>query len=376
MKIIKIIISVFAIIMLVIPIIEQGHKQLDKDIVRQQQYISELEQEYASGDFKPVDEASFFDGDLNKALGDGIKFNEMAFIATHNSYEPKSVHATKLMYDFLSNIVPDKIAAGTGLLNNESLTKQLNCGIRSLELDIETVKDSNGVSFRCMHSPVIDMTTNCYDFGLTLKELSMWSDNNPNHLPITILIEPKTIFLPMKNMRFFNIEYAKAFDSCLRENLGDKLFTPADMLRDYNSFKEMRENDDWCKVSDMLGKFLFILHPTDNITDEYINLDTSVKTQAMFPALTSNYADKSYTSIILINNPNEAVPQKDRILKDCRLVVRTRADEFPTYSDERRELAMQSCSQIMTTDFPVKTTSTASDYVVTFENSKTVRRAF
>ena len=36
----------------------------------------------------------------------------------------------------------------------------------------------------------------------------------------------------LEDMKKFNIGYADEFDSVLRETLGEKLFTPDDMLRD------------------------------------------------------------------------------------------------------------------------------------------------
>lgn len=136
-------------------------------------------------------------------------------------------------------------------------------------MDIEVFDRDGEVSFTCMHSPNLDMTTSCYDFSLGLKEIAMWSDNNPNHLPITIIVEPKQFFIPLKDMKALDIDYAKELDIMLREILGDKLFTPADMLRNYGSFGEMRAADDWCEVKDMLGKVLILLHE-GSVTEKYI----------------------------------------------------------------------------------------------------------
>ena len=80
------------------------------------------------------------------------------------------------------------------------------------------------------------------------------------------------------------MDYMGEFEDVLRRSLGNKLFTPSDMLRDYESFGAMRRADDWCKVSDMLGKVLVLLHET-GITEDYIKTDPSIKTQVMFPML-------------------------------------------------------------------------------------------
>ena len=227
--------------------------RLGEEITEQVQRLDALSKAYASGEIAPVDEASFFDGDLNAELASGLKFNELSFIATHNSYQTAATDTTKKLYHNLSDITFGLVSPHTADFESETLTDQLNSGIRSLEIDVEVFDRDGEISFTCMHSPNLEMTTTCYDFELAMKEISMWSDNNPDHLPITIIIEPKEAFLPLEDMKKFSIDYADDFDSVLRKVLGEKLFTPDDMLRDYDSFGEMRKADDWCKVSDRKG---------------------------------------------------------------------------------------------------------------------------
>lgn len=370
--VIKLIASVLAAIILILPVIGEGQLRLVHDISAQKQRIEALEKSYESGEAPHIDETAFFDGDLQSELDGGIKFNELSFIATHNSYEIESVPAYTKMCSAISNIVPNLIENGSGTLNHETLTQQLNCGIRSFEIDVEAGKSFGKTSFYCMHSPVLTMTTSCYDFSLALKEICMWSDYNPNHLPITIMIEAKEKFVPMCNLRWFSVEYAQELDSFLRKNLGDKLFTPADMLRDYGSFYEMRQNDDWCKVSDMLGKVIVLFHFSDEITPQYIELDPSIKTQAMFPAMVAAHADNSYTAFIITNDAVSARDTNKSMVADKKLVVRTRADTHPSFSEERKAAAMASCSQIMSTDFPIKSFK-QDGYYVAFENDRTVK---
>lgn len=200
----------------------------------------------------------------------------------------------------------------------------------------------------------------------------MWSDNNPDHLPITIIIEPKSIFIPLEDMKFFNVGYAQVFDKVLREALGEKLFTPEDMLRDYSSFGEMRAADDWCKVKDMLGKVLVLLHD-GYVTEDYIALDPSIKTQAMFPMLRKNYIERECTSFLICNDPDELIEISQEVIDEKRIIVRTRADEFTRVTEERREQAFASGANIISTDYPVRTDLTADSYVVTFGGYTTVR---
>ncbi len=345
--------------------------RLKTEITEQAERIAVLEEAYLKGEIAPVDEALIYSGDLEGDLKAGIKFNELSFIGTHNSYQTPALEELKTIYRNLSYLTFGIVPAEKTDFWSETLTDQLNCGIRSLEMDIETFDRDGEVSFTCMHKPYTDMTTSCYDFALAMKEISMWSDNNPNHLPITILIEPKDISIPLKDMKSFNVDYAKELDEVLRKSLGKKLFTPADMLRDYSSFGEMRMADDWCKVEDMLGKVVVLLHECD-VTEKYISIDPTVKTQAMFPMLREKDIHRDCTSFILCNKPEELL----RIINEVnsnKIMVRTRADKFTEVSDENRANAFASGANIISTDFPVRTDLTADSYFVSFEEYATVK---
>lgn len=345
-----------------------GAERLAVEIEEQKTRIAALEQAYENGEIAPVDQSVFFDGDLQAELAGGVKFNELRYIATHNSYQTESVEELKTVYRNLSELTFGLVSGKTADFISPTVTEQLNSGIYSMELDVEVLDRDGEVSFTCMHAPQIQMTTSCYDFALTLKEISMWSDNNPDHLPITVIIEPKDMFLPMEDMKALNIEYAKELDTLLRESLGDKLFTPADMLRGYESFGAMRAADDWCEVKDMLGKVLILLHDC-NTTEKYIGLDESLKSQAMFPMLRPEDTDRDCASFLLVNEPEEC---GSAYIEEQKFVVRTRADTFTSVDEERRTLAFASGAQIISTDYPVKEGITAEDYVVCFDNYKTI----
>ncbi len=371
--IVKFIPSLLSVIISFVALFPASNARLEIEKAEQLQRISQLESAYSNGEIASVDEGSFFAGDLDAELEAGIKFNELSFLGTHNSYQTPATDEFKTLYRSLSSLTFGLVAAETGDFWSETLTDQLNCGIRSLEMDIETFDRNGEISFTCMHSPCMDMTTSCYDFALAMKEISMWSDNNPDHLPITILIEPKGIFLPLKDMKYFNLEYVKEFDSMLRETLGDKLFTPADMLRDYASFAEMRKADDWCKVRDMLGKVVILLHEGD-VTEDYIAIDPSIKTQAMFPVLREKDIDRDCTSFILSNKPNELLEINEEVIKEKKIMVRTRADKFTDLDEERRAQAFESGANIISTDYPVRTDLKEDSYYISFGGYTTVRR--
>ncbi len=327
----------------------EGHKNATKNIEIQNAHLEYLETQYYKN-YTPCDEQALADFDIEKAVADGVKFNEVAFLGTHNSYQTlptKSYAALMKTLDFFA----------FGLLETktdfemDTLTQQLELGIRNLEIDVITQETDSGTEFRVCHTAFLDSASSAYNFENALKEIKLWSDHNPNHMPITIIIEPKGKVFKVNGFNEFSLDYANQMDKVIRDTLGDTLLTPADMIRDYNNFKEMRDNDDWLSLGDTRGKVMVLMHDCE-VTDSYIAQDETIKSQAMFPMLRYEDRNETYTSFVLNNSPDNALKQNQELVDECKLVVRTRADSYPTFSDERYDKANQCGSQIITTDFP------------------------
>lgn len=353
------------------PFYKESAVQGELDREEQIRYVATLEELYESGEAEKCDDSEFFLGNLERTLASGIRFNEMAFIGTHNSYQTQSVFSVQALFDILDKITFGlAVGEDSGKLNSPKLTEQLNCGIRNLEIDIEASYGENGYSFNCFHVPMLDMTTNCYDLELALKEIKMWSDYNPGHLPVTIIIEPKKVFAPMENMEYFSLESAEALDSLLRLTLGDSLFTPADMLKDYESFAKLREAEGWAEVSSMLGKVVVLLHET-TVTEDYIALDESIKSQAMFPMLRPDDVNRDCTSFIIMNDAEKYSDNIEKAVSDG-FIVRVRADLNSEKNEQQANAALSSKAQLIATDYPVYK-GLERDGFVSFDNNKLIK---
>ena len=327
-------------------------KTVEENIKYQQERMNYLKTEFYSN-YTPCDESKFTDFDLEEALETGVKYNEVQFLATHNSYQIDATEECKQLYRAISDLTYGYIDTGFAEFSMDSLTEQFELGIRSVEIDIETVDKKGDVSFVVSHDSLYDNTSSCFNLELALEEIKMWSDHNPNHLPLTIIIEPKKNVPPIRDMKNFKYEYAKILDELVREKMGDTLLTPADMMGEYESLKEMRENDGWLPLNETMGKVIFLLHDSA-ATSGYINQDKSLKTQAMFPMLRFNDRNKSYASFIIDNEPDAALKHEEESIGRCNLIVRTRVDFFPFHPESRYNLANNCSSQIMSTDYPVR----------------------
>ena len=78
----------------------------------------------------------------------------------------------------------------------------------------------------------------------------------------------------------------------------------------------------------------------------------------MFPMLRYDDRNETYTTFVLNNDPTNALIENNELINECKLIVRTRADDYPVFSDERYEKADKCGSQINTTDFPRRTKET------------------
>lgn len=341
-----------------------GFMQIDKNIQYQNRHLEYLKNEYYTDSYVPCDEQKLADFNLEKAFTEGVKLNEIAVMGTHNSYQLLGTLPKQGLMKTLQ-IISFGLVENKAVFEMDTFTEQLEQGIRNLEIDIETVDDEGDVSFIVTHKAIIDNVSSAYNLAKGLEEIAMWSDNNPGHLPVYLLIEPKDDVPSINNMKNFSLEYALELDKVLRQVLGDRLFTPQQVMGDYESFEEMRKADGWPTLKQAAGKIIVLLHTCD-VTQEYIDTDTSIKTQAMFPMLLFGDIDKPYASFILDNDPVIASENNKKTVDENNLMVRTRADDYPDFSDERYKSADNCGSHIITTDYPPRSVR-EKDHTYTFD---------
>lgn len=157
-----------------------------------------------------------------------VRIDEIQVIGTHNSYHaglPPS--AGKLLKEKNPKVF-DSLD-----YTHPSLTKQLDEGVRQMEIDVfadtkgglyahpyiekmvakaglppDPPYDQNRVmdkpGFKVMHVQDIDQRSVCEPFTACLTEVRAWSMAHPGHLPIFLLIETKES--PLKNVNFPSVK--------------------------------------------------------------------------------------------------------------------------------------------------------------------------
>ena len=110
---------------------------IDENIKFQEEHLEYLKTEYYKN-YTPKNEADLADFDLEKAIEDGVKLNEIAILGTHNSYQRLATKETRFAMNLLDALTFRKLGLNTFDFQMDTLTDQLETGIRNVEIDIET----------------------------------------------------------------------------------------------------------------------------------------------------------------------------------------------------------------------------------------------
>ena len=313
-------------------------------------------------------------------------FNELQFIGSHNSYKQAIDPA------LLRQIAASSSALAASLdYSHPPLNKQLDLGLRKLELDIlddpigglyqtplglKRIASPSFYSsesmltpgFKVMHVQDIDFRSHCQLFSQCLANLRAWSDANPKHFPIVITINAKDD--PIEQPKFvrplpFNADSWNRLDLAIRAALENKLFTPDDLRGSHSSLYSAIQAG-WPSLNTLRGKFIFVLDHSGPKLETYIEGHTALRNRAMFVNAMEGTPE---AAIRIVNDPTE---QFDYIqsLVNQGYVVRTRADadtvEARTGETKRRTSAFSSGAQIISTDYYQEKNQFGTNYNVRF----------
>jgi hypothetical protein len=345
------------------------------NIREQEKYLDELKERYEKGEIAPVNEQDFCDFSLADALESGVRYNGLQYVATHNSYKLGLSGVSKVFFTAASLFMDmDKNEYDYELA---TYTRQLDAGMRVIEIDTGYMDILNNKrKYLLCHHAILDNRSHAFDLRLALEELLLWSQNNPGHLPVTIIYEPKNEFLYAPGLKQHKLEQLNEIDSIIRDVLGEHIFTAKDFLNGEEDFDIMRENNNFPLIQDMLGKFLFLQMPNECL-DEYIAQDISLSTQVMVPSVWYHKLDTPYAQykpFVFIDDPDTLDGEGNnvaRALSERNYLVRTRMDFFPRHSEERRKTAIDTLAVIVSTDYPKDNPMT--DFYNAFDGGYTVR---
>lgn len=284
-------------------------------------------------------------------IPDTLPINSIRVVATHNSYRK---HSDPLRLFFVGLESKDEVAALQ--YTNKTLYEQLNINVRSFEFDLRTFRKR----FFNNHVPLVDDRSIAPDFRRAVQELKIWSERNPSHVPISVLVELKEdwrILAPWHGE--WNAQKLVALDAVFLEVLGEKVIRPQDVMGDASSLRDAVLNKGWPTLGESRGKFILVLM-IDDANKPYKPLYSENPNRCSFimPQIHSPEA-----AFFLHDTPH---PLELKKWVDQGFIIRTRADADLKRDFIRKKKAIDSKAQILSTDFPEGYDNTASGYALSW----------
>ncbi|HEX6497336.1 MAG TPA: phosphatidylinositol-specific phospholipase C1-like protein [Acidobacteriaceae bacterium] len=333
-----------------------------------------------------------------------VRINQIQIIGSHNSY-----HAGLLLgvRAFLAKEKPESLR---GLdYAHQPLDKQFDGGVRQIELDIfadskggrythpagPAAEAAAGVTvdpvdnrfsgasldvmmkpgFKVMHVQDLDQHSNCQPFTACLTIVRNWSRAHPRHLPIFVLVETKQGRpLNIPNATTPEPFTAATFDALDREIRSvfsaDEMITPDDMRGSHATPNEAARANAWPTLEKARGNVIFLMDQR-SAGPLYLEGHANLRGRVLFTNAAPGQPDAAFTE------ENDGTEQEIAALVREGYLVRTRTDadtkEGRSGSTERRDHAMASGAQILSTDYPKAEPAQWTGYFVSFAGDMMAR---
>lgn len=326
----------------------------------------------------------------SRRLARELRLNDIQALGSHNSYH---VAPAPELAALLNSYLPGLTAAWE--YTHAPLAEQFAAaGVRQIELDVfadpdggryagrklnpllgkpEAVTDDayRKPGFKVFHVQEIDFGTTCVLFVDCLRSVKEWSDANPGHVPIMVLVEAKDTPVPDPlNLGFVQplpIDAAQldAIDQEIRSVFAeDDLITPDLVRGDAATLEQAVLDSGWPGLDDVRGRVMFALDNGD-LRDEYAAGHPSLRGRVMF---TSAEPGEPEAAFVKRNDAKTELAEIQDLVRRGYL-VRTRSDadtqQARTGDVSMRDAALASGAHWVSTDYEVADTTFGNGYVVT-----------
>lgn len=309
---------------------------------------------------------------------DELRLNQIQAMGSHNSYHlaPQPEFAAGL-----EQLVPGVVA--NWQYQHAPLPVQLaDQGVRQIELDVWYDPDGrfakrNAQAYaglplephpelaepgiKVLHIMEIDAESSCLTFVACLTELETWSQANPGHVPVMVLVEAKADAIPdplamgfttpipwgATELEQIDAEIRSVFDP-------EQLITPDLVRGDAATLEEAILADGWPTLGEVRGRVMFALDNGGEVMAAYQDGHPSLEGRVMFTG--GDPPGSPATAFIKLNDPiGDRAAIEDAVRRGY--VVRTRgdADAFLGGGEHlaEREAALAGGAQWVSTDYPV-----------------------
>jgi hypothetical protein len=298
-----------------------------------------------------------------------VALNHLQVLGTHNSYH---IQPDPFLINGYANFDPDAIFWE---YTHQPLDVQLEAqGVRQIELDVYAdpegglhaqpvghglllgdldarIPELEPPGMKVLHIADLDIFSTCPTLIDCLGVVKAWSDANPRHLPITIVIEAKSEgFLFIEPIPFGPAEFDD-LDAEIRFVFPDaQLITPDHVRGGAATLEEAVLKRGWPTLAEARGRVLFALDNPGAERLDYLQGHPSLTGRVMFTSSSPGEPDAAF---IQLHDPFGA-PIAERVAEGY--IVRTRTDsdtiEARANSTERRDEALRSGAQFVSTDYP------------------------
>jgi hypothetical protein len=314
---------------------------------------------------------------------DTLRLNEMQVMGTHNSFHrrpnPQFIDALLTTLPAFAPVVAEWDYEQLPLTDGFA-----DQGVRQIELDVWADPDGSIFSDRksyefaglpadpgipelhepglkVLHIHEVDVESTCWTFVSCLEEVKAWSDANPGHAPLTILVEAKQDVIPdILGLGYapivpFGATELDGIDTEIRSVFApEDLITPDDVRGSRATLEEAVLTDGWPTLGESRGKVLFALDNGGGVQSTYLSGHPSAQGRVLFPS--GSAPGNPETAFIKYNDPIGDFAEIQSAVA-AGYIVRTRADANPTQTNPNlfadRDQALASGAQFVSTDYPV-----------------------
>lgn len=328
-----------------------------------------------------------------------VRINEVQVIGSHNSYHLQAPAPLRALI-----AEHDPAEAKSLEYGHRPLGDQFYRGIRQIELDcyadpvgglfahplgrkaareagLPAVPDHDPEGklrkpgIKVLHVKDVDYFTSVLTLVDGLKQVRDWSDGNPHHFPILILLELKDATgLSNQNptVPFDKVQLAALETEILSVFSRDRILAPDDVRGRAPTLADGLRKHGWPTVESARGKVIFALDNEGPVRDLYLEGHPALERRLLFVSVPPEHPAAGWMKV------NDVLEGFERIqsLVEAGFLVRTRADigtlEARANDTNRREKAFASGAQFISTDYPEPNLA-FSNYSVRFDNGIVVR---
>ncbi len=319
-----------------------------------------------------------------------VHVNEIQVIGSHNSYhagfapserrwmEAHSPRALRSL-DYHHPPLPDQLSGGVrqieidifadakgGRFAHPAIVRKVAVAGLPADPDFDPRHEMDLPGFKVMHVQDLDERSSCHSFVLCLTAVRSWSKAHPGHLPIFILVETKQGALrelpDAVPTEPFTAAAFDALDAEIRSIFKPgEILTPDEVRGGSATLNEAVRTHGWPTLEQARGRVIFLM---DQRSAEpiYVQGHPSLQGRVLFTNAVLGAPDAAFTE------ENEGTREHIDALVRQGYLVRTRSDEGTeqarTNDTTRRDLALSSGAQMVSTDYPAAEPSPWTAYAV------------